>query len=557
MYRTALSALIVATLAAPTLAQARRPNVKKMEDPDLIEQLAASDVDAREDAAEELGRRGRDAAIEPLMRLAISDEESDVYVQAMWAIEEIGGDAGRHALQMIFETPEATEVVRSKVLKKLMGKHLERADNGVPYYLLHYKDNGVAFNAQLLKALMKLERQDMRDLPMLMVRDARLKRRVRVLALDAVEALKHPGAVEAYLALVGDNDKKIKLRCIKGLSRAGLPAELVGPALEEVVRTDKQGDVRAAALAALKFTLYPELLPLVQSLAANERHIMAWSHSVQMLAVLADEGSISTVQRLLGPDMSLPDGHAVQLIQALVRIGNPVVVPALEGHMGRSRSADVIAECRAAIRLPSPEAAAERVTVINTYTPPAALVVYDSSAVSYRGAELTMRIGADGTVVSSDGSSVAAGIGLGGVNANARFGGVHADARVGGVHTNATFGGLGARLDTGLTVRTTDAVVVTEGPCEAGGLVVGQPDGAWYNLYVDGQLRIEARAMDDRMAVGGLEAGTYHVRVNHFMDGDTWSEGRVTIGCGETIKAEVNDGRGLRVLNYPDHYIAQ
>lgn len=541
-----LAALVALAMTLPSLALAKkRPNLKKSSDPELIELLEDDDKRVREAAAKELGDRKTTDAIDGLVELTITDEDSDVYVQSMWALQAIGGDKGWSALQMIFETPEASEDVRSKILKNLMAKEMDRADNGVPYYLLNYKKNGVGFNVQLLKALAKLDRRDMQDLPMLMVRDRRQKKRVRVAALDTLESLKHPGLVEAYLALLDDNEKKIKMRCIKGLSRSGLPADRVGPALEEVVRTDKQGDVRAAALAALKFYLYPELLPLVQSLATTEKHPMAWFHSVDMLAVLANQGSIPTIQTLLGPDMHLSDGQVVHLLHALVRIGDPVVIPSIEGHMSRTDSADVIAECQAAIRLLAPEAEAERLTIITTYAAPAEVVIYDSASVTYTGAEVTMSMGADGTVVGVDGHSVAAGITLGGVHASASIGGVSATVSTGG------------HVTTGTTVTTTETVIVEEGPCEAGMLQVGQPGGDWYNLYVDGELRIEARAMDDKKAVGGLQAGTYHIRVNEFMDNETWSEGHLTIGCGETIKAEVLEGSGFQVLNYPDHYIRQ
>ncbi len=571
-----LAAAVALALVVPTGAFAKKPNLKKAGQDELLGLLGDSDKRMREAAAKELGNRKVDEAIDPLAKLTIEDEDSDVYVQAMWALERIGGDRGWSALQMIFETPEASEDVRSKILKKLMAKEMDRADNGVPYYLLNYKKNGVGFNVQLLKSLQKLDRRDMRDLPMLMVRDRRLKRKVRVAALDAIEGLEHPGVTEAYLALLDDSDKTIKLRCIKGLSRAGLPADRVGPALEEVVRTDKQGDVRAAALAALKFYLYPELLPLVQALATSERHPMAWFHSVDMLAVLADEGSIPTIERLIGPDMHLSDGQVVHLLHALVRIGNPRVVPAIEGHMSRTESADVITECKAAIRLLSPEAASERVTIINTYTTPAEVVIYDSASVTYSGVDLGMSVGADGVVVGTDGTHVSAGISLGGMYAGGTVTETHSSTTevysdggtvtevhtsgggtVGGVTATASIGGVSATVSTGPTVSTTRTVIVDEGPCESAVLKVGQPNGDWYNLYVDGELRIEARAMDKKKAVGGLEAGTYHIRVNEFMDNETWSEGRLTLGCGETITAEVVEGSGLRVLNFPDHYVRQ
>ena len=536
-------ALLAALLLIPSLALARAPKVKGMDDAELLALLGHPDEDAREAAAEELGERGVVAAIEPLTKLAITDEESDVFVQAMWALAEIDTDASWDALQTVFETPEASEEVRRKALRKLMDGKRDRADNGVPYYLLHYKDNGADFNVQLLKALQTLERRDMRDLPMLIVRDRRQKRPVRVAALDALEHLKHPGAAEAYVALLDDGDKKIKLRCIKGLSRAGLPADRMGPPLEEVVRTDKQGDVRAAALGALKMYAYPELLPLVQALVTSEKHPMAWSHAVEIFAVLADDSSLPTLQRLIGPTMYTGDGHLTMLIHAAVRIGDPSVVPALEGLRDRTESADVAAECKAAIRLLAPEARAERVTVIQSYGVPG-VVLYDSASVSYEGAELSLTVGDGGAIVSSDGTDASASISLGGY---------YAEASAGGVGVSASVGGVGVSV--GGSVHVTETVIVEEtGPCEPAELIVGQPDNTWYNLRVDGELRIEARAFDDKQRVGGLQPGQYHVAVGEFMDSVTWSEGHLTVGCGDVIKAEVREGSGLKVLNYPDSY---
>jgi hypothetical protein len=537
--KTRSIALLVALLLVPSLALAKKPKTKGLSDADLIKMLSHDDEDYREAAAELLGEHKSDDAIPALTKLAIEDKESDVYVQAMWALEEIDTDAAWDGLQTIFETPEATEDIRQKALRKLMDKKLERADNGVPYYLLNYKDNSNPFNNQLLDALVKLDRKDMRDLPMLMVRDTRLKRPVRVNALDAVEALKHPGVVEAYIALLDDEDKKIKMRCIKGLSRAGLPADRVGPPLEEVVRTDKMGDVRAAALSALKMYVYPELLALVQPLVTTEKHPMAWANAVEIFAAVADSSSMGTLQRLLGPEMSVGDNYLVLLIQTAVRLGDPTIVPTLEGLRDRTESTEVAAECKNAIRLLSPEAKAERVTVVQSYVVPG-VVYYDTAAVTYVAPEVSMTVSDSGTVVTSDGADVSASISLGGFYAGARVGGAHVSAHTGGS-----------------VVVTETTTVVEEGPCEPAELVVGQVEKVWYNLYVDGDLKIEARAFDDSKRVGGLTPGQYNIRVGQFMDNETWSEGLLQVRCGDVIKAEVREGSGLKVLNYPDAYRRQ
>ena len=67
------------------------------------------------------------------------------------------------------------------------------------------------------------------------------------------------------------------------------------------------------------------------------------------------------------------------------------------------------------------------------------------------------------------------------------------------------------------------------------------------------ELRLEARAGDESTRVGGLESGSYHIRVTDFM-GEVWSEGRLSLSCGDVVAAEVVEEKGLRVLNHPEWY---
>ena len=71
-----------------------------------------------------------------------------------------------------------------------------------------------------------------------------LATRLRVAALSAAEALHHPRLFDAYLSLIDDSDVAVRLRCVKGLGRSGLPGDRVIPALSDRARLDSDGDVQ-------------------------------------------------------------------------------------------------------------------------------------------------------------------------------------------------------------------------------------------------------------------------------------------------------------------------
>lgn len=84
--------------------------------------------------------------------------------------------------------------------------------------------------------------------------------------------------------------------------------------------------------------------------------------------------------------------------------------------------------------------------------------------------------------------------------------------------------------------------------CEAGEIRVSSVNNAWYDLYVDGVLRVESRN-DGQQVVRGLSPGRHHVRVTHFIRG-TWSDDVIEVGCGSVVVAEVHKGSGLSVLTH-------
>jgi hypothetical protein len=83
--------------------------------------------------------------------------------------------------------------------------------------------------------------------------------------------------------------------------------------------------------------------------------------------------------------------------------------------------------------------------------------------------------------------------------------------------------------------------------CPASELRVSSPDGAWFDVVVDGREVLSSRVLDGQQAVR-LSAGRHHVRVTDFM-GQTWSTQSVVVGCGEVLVGEVSDGLGLHGIS--------
>lgn len=84
--------------------------------------------------------------------------------------------------------------------------------------------------------------------------------------------------------------------------------------------------------------------------------------------------------------------------------------------------------------------------------------------------------------------------------------------------------------------------------CDAGELRVSAVNNAWFDVYIDGAQRLEARNLRGQAVISNLRPGDHHVRITDFM-GRVWSEQMVRVDCGAVIIGEVADRRGLSVLN--------
>ena len=249
--------------------------------------------------------------------------------------------------------------LRHKALKILTELDPYRTDVRVPVLLGDYRKFASGFAADLVAYLPQRELDDWRDITILIATDQGAKRRVRLEALEAAEAFDHPALHDAWLSLLSDEDNRVRARCAKNLGRSGLPAALVRPALMEVVREDKAGTVRAAALHSLRFYACPELLPLLHEEALGEPHPVAWGRAMELLEPLADQSSIPTLCQLLQRQQNLTQDGVIRIIHAMVRIGEPDklevtdhdMVTALEVLERATASERVRIEARAAMDL--------------------------------------------------------------------------------------------------------------------------------------------------------------------------------------------------------------
>ena len=438
--RKTLSILIL-SLAMPGLAHAKCKEVKKLDKADFATVLSA--LDAREegcraDAAKILGdsigdgRFSKDQARESLPKLEqvmIADDSFGVRLDALRGIEEYLGNANLRsdaldAIQASFEQDQQEDSFFVKALAILRKHEATRASRGVVVHLSRYKRHDRELNVKLLKAAQDMNQPEANDLALVIAMDAGQPRPVRLAALDNLEKLGHRGLADAYLALLKDSDKKVQIRCIEGLSGAGLPPKKVQAALSDVVRTESKGDVRAKALKGLKRYLSPDLLPLLHSEVQTEKHVMAWYHAMEMLLSVADASSFSVLNQLLVRDWSFRDDLVIEVFQILARLAiaapddqfGPMADQAILSIQARiDKGEDSVGAVgeeakkagRDIIALLSPRDLTQVVHVVETWRLPVyeeVVVIdfgaYDESAYQY---EMSVQLDANGDVVRAGG----------------------------------------------------------------------------------------------------------------------------------------------------------
>ncbi len=356
--RTAILLLPLALLLSTPATAAR---LKKMADPDLAALVAdpAADEDDRVDAAGLLAERGATGMAGVMVAACQPADAANVCEHVLTAFEGMKGDAAMAQVELVLMTEGLDDSLRHKALTILTDLDRERADVRVPELLREYRSFTSGFAADMVAYLPTRDLDQWRDYTILIATDPDAKRRVRLIALEAAEAFEHPALHDAWLSLLGDEDRRVRARCAENLGGAGLPNAVVRPTLIRVARTDQAGTVRAAALHSLRSYAGPHLLPLLHEAVLNEQHPVAWGRAMELLEPLADPSSIPTLCQLLQRQHKLASEGVIRIIHSMVRIGEPDklevtdhdMATALEVLEANASSERVKAEARVAIEL--------------------------------------------------------------------------------------------------------------------------------------------------------------------------------------------------------------
>lgn len=392
---------VVTSLALASAAHAKPPT--KMSDDELVATLTEhKSAKQREKAADEIGERRVEGAVGALRDRCVPQEEQAVCEHAIWALEKYRTPAAHEALGEIVKNERIDTWWRQVALRTLRRENQTLLGQIAPELLVDFRNLDAPFAKNLVEALVDGSNAAARDLTILIAKDVGTKRPVRVAALEAAEALKHPRLYEAYATLLEDEDKRIQVKSIQGLDRAGLPPMVVQPALVRVAVNDDKGDVRNQAWKALRNYVSPDLVPAANKAVLEERNAFAWNHAMAIFARIADERSLPALQELFRND-NLSEDHHYELIHAAIRIGDPVVVPSLETLRDTTANHDVRQEAQRAIDLlRGPEE--QRVSVL-AGLPFVDLVVVDPNATYEEPAALSVSMGADGRAVFSASAS--------------------------------------------------------------------------------------------------------------------------------------------------------
>ena len=314
-------ALLALCLATPVHAG----KLKKMGDAELAKLTAdaSADEDHRLDAIELLLERRAVGQASVMVGACQPTDLDNVCEHVLATFEDWQDEAALAQVEVVLMHRELDDSLQHKALKILRKLDPYRIDVRVPDLLVEYRKLASGFAVDLISALPERKLVDWQDITILIATDSGAKRRVRLEALEAAEAFGHPALYDAWISLLGDEDKRVRARCAKNLGRSGLPATLVRPALVDVAQTDDAGTVRASALNALRYYADPVLLPLLHQAVLGEKHPVAWGHAMELLEPLADDSSISTLCQLLQRQEYLTEEGVIRIARTMVRIGEP------------------------------------------------------------------------------------------------------------------------------------------------------------------------------------------------------------------------------------------
>ena len=332
------------------LATVDAASVKKTSTDDLINELRAGGKSSRRvDCARELGDRGATEAI-PALAEVCGISENDICSESMLSLEKLGGDEAWSKLQGILEYEGDLDVGLRLQASSLVQQHAPSLwDDSAPRLVARYRTLEPGFVVPTLETVGKRNLAHLADEATYIAIDAEADRSVRLAALDLSEQWREPRLFRAYLAMVRDPDRELRVRCVAGLDDPNLPASEVVPLLMAAASKDPEGAVRAAALDALRHWTHPQLKHMLYTHMESERHPDVWPEVLELSLVLADQDSVEPFNEAIKTRNFQDHDDLARMIQALVELGSQDSITAIRAVEQKYQGTQIAEMCRDAL----------------------------------------------------------------------------------------------------------------------------------------------------------------------------------------------------------------
>jgi HEAT repeat protein len=337
MRRKILRTLLACLLGLPAWAEDAAPSPEK-----LAQQLGASEVNARREAAYQLQRLGPAAKLAlPALIKALNDEDKQVWTLAITAITALGPEA-KDAIPALIEDLN-TSGLRGRrqrdarqVVMRTSYALTRIGPAAIPALLDALRQEDAGLRGGAARALGPLGAEARAAIPLLVNNLADGRDPVREETMAAL-GLIGPEAGLPLIAALGDGDARRRASAALALAQIVPPFREAGTPVEQALGGEKDPQVRAALLAALpKLGVEPArglalLIPAIVGEDETLRHAA--------LNALLGERSLRSV--------------ALPKLAALLKDGNPTVRERAARALGRfgPDAAPVLAELLEATRL--------------------------------------------------------------------------------------------------------------------------------------------------------------------------------------------------------------
>lgn len=392
---TATALLALALLLTPNAQAAKLKKMSNAELAALVQDTGAKEDD-RVEAAGFLADRGAVADVAALGAACAPSDSIEVCEHALAALEDLRHDDAWPQVEGALRLEGLDEGLRIKAFRILSKEDPERLDTVVPELLEGYRKLPDRVAVRSVEWLPERDLRRWQDITVLMATDRVLSNRVRLAAEEAATDFAHPRLYQVWVSMLSDPEERIRKEAAISLGRSGLPSSIVREHLVQTASQDEAGGVRAKAWKSLRFHAHPDLLPAIHEAVLTEKNPIAWGHAIELLEVLADDSSVSTLGKLLERQEYLLEEGVIRLVHTAVRIGDASIVPALEA-LERSTTVEAVrTEARAAIDLlKGPEA--QRTSAVSSYQVIDYYVVEPADEPVQ--VELSVSIGEDGMAV--------------------------------------------------------------------------------------------------------------------------------------------------------------